>query len=431
MTATHPVSTATTDAGAPVAITGIGAVTPLGGAAATWARLLGGESGLEAAPEAIRRAGCGVVGPAAWFDAGEFMDRNTARRMGRFSQFSVAAATMAIADAGLSGYAGEGLGVVVHTGAGGLLEAESTAAVAAARPARVSPLFVPVYGPNMAACQPSIVLGATGPVLGGVGACAAGVQAVIDGMHLLQRGDAEVVLAGATDAALSPMLLGSLATPGALAPAGDDPASACRPYGAGRDGMVASEGAAVFVLERLDRARGRGAPVWAVVAGGGSAGDAYHLAAPHPDGRGAAAAMRRALAAGGAGGAGGRAGAAGAGEVDALVAHATGTAAGDLAEARALRAVFGPAPALAVTAPKAALGHGLGAAGAFGVLVAAMALRHQVLPATRGLTAGTVDPDCLLDHVIGAPRPAPLRAVLVNAAGFGGQNAAVLLRAAP
>ncbi|HJV08132.1 MAG TPA: beta-ketoacyl synthase N-terminal-like domain-containing protein, partial [Acidimicrobiales bacterium] len=194
-----------------VALTGIGAVTPLGDAPRTWERLLAGQSGLEAAPEAIRRAGCDVVGPAAWFDAGAFMDRNTARRMGRFSQFSVAAATMAMADAGLEGYAGDGLGVVVHTGAGGLLEAEATAGVAAARPARVSPLFVPVYGPNMAACQPSIVLGATGPVLGGVGACAAGVQAVIDGMRVLERGDAEVVLAGATDSALSPMLLGSLA----------------------------------------------------------------------------------------------------------------------------------------------------------------------------------------------------------------------------
>ena len=181
---------------------------------------LAGESGLEAAPEALRRAGCQVVGPAGVVRAGDFMDRHAARRMGRFSQFSVAAAGMAMADAGLEGYTGDGLGVVVHTGAGGLIEAETAAGPAAARPARVSPLFVPIYGANMAACQPSIVLGATGPVLGGVGACAAGVQAVIDGMRMLERGDAEVVLAGATDGALSPMLLGSLANAGALAPAG-------------------------------------------------------------------------------------------------------------------------------------------------------------------------------------------------------------------
>lgn len=408
------------DADATIAVTGVGAVTPLGDARHTWERLLAGHSGLEAAPAAIRRAGCGVVGPASWFDAGDFMDRNTARRMGRFSQFSVAAATMAMADAGLEGYAGDGLGVVIHTGAGGLLEAEAAAGPAAARPTRVSPLFVPVYGPNMAACQPSIVLGATGPVHGGVGACAAGVQAVIDGARVLQRGEAEVVLAGGTDSTLSPMLLGSLANAGALAPAGDDAASACRPYDVRRRGMVASEGAAVFVLETVGRARERGARVWAVVAGGGSAGDAHHVTAPHPEGRGAAAAMRRAL------------GAAGAdpGDVDALVAHATATIQGDVAEARALRSVFGPAPRLAVTAPKASLGHGLGAAGAFGVLVAAFALHHQVLPATRGLTPETVDPDCALDHVMGSARPAPLGSVLVNAAGFGGQNAAVLLRAA-
>jgi 3-oxoacyl-[acyl-carrier-protein] synthase II len=404
-----------------IAITGIGAVTPLGDAAGTWTSLLAGESGLVAAPDALQRAGCGVVGPAAWFDPGDFMDRNTARRMGRFSQFSVVAASMAMADAGLVGYAGDGLGVVIHTGAGGLLEAEAAASAAATRPARVSPVFTPVYGPNMAACQPSIVLGATGPVLGGVGACAAGVQAVIDGLRVLQRGDAEVVLAGATDGALSPLILGSLANAGALAPAGDEPASACRPYDVNRSGMVASEGAAVFVLEPLDRARARGARVLAVVAGGGSAGDAYHLAAPHPQGRGAAQAMSRALTDAGMA----------ANEVDALVAHATATVAGDLSEARALRTVFGAAPSLAVTAPKGSLGHGLGAAGAFGVLVGALALHHQVLPATRGLSAATVDPECRFDHVIGGPRRMGLRSVLVDAAGFGGQNAAVLLRAAP
>ena len=409
------------DADATVVLTGIGAITPLGDAPGTWSRLLAGDSGLEAAPESLRRAGCQVVGRAGWFDAGELMDRNTARRMGRFSQFSVAAAVMAMADAGLEGYTGDGLGVVVHTGAGGLLEAETAAGPAAARPARVSPLFTPIYGANMAACQPSIALGATGPVLGGVGACAAGVQAVIDGMRVLERGDAEVVLAGATDGALSPMLLGSLANAGALAPAGPDPASACRPYDVRRAGMVASEGAALFVLERLDRARSRGARVLAVVAGGGSSGDAYHLAAPRPDGRGATEAMRRALA-------DARAEPA---DVDALVAHATATVTGDLAEARALRALFGPSPALAVTAPKAALGHGLGAAGAFGVLVAALALHHQTLPATRGLDPGTVDDECVFDHVTGPPRRAELSSVLVNAAGFGGQNAALLLRAGP
>ena len=185
--------------------------------------------------------------------------------------------------------------------------------------------------------------------------------------------------------------------------------------------MVASEGAAIFVLETLARARSRGARVMAVVAGGGSAGDAFHIAAPHPEGRGAAEAMRRALADAGAE----------PGDVDALVAHATATVAGDVAEARALRTVFGPAPRLAVTAPKAALGHGLGAAGAFGVLVGALALQDQTLPATRGLTAEHVDPECALDHVMGSARSASLRTVLVNAAGFGGQNAALLLRAAP
>ena len=357
----------------PVAITGIGAVTPLGSVAEMWPRLLAGDSGLGPAPEALREAGCEVVGAVEDFDAGRYMDRHAARRMGRFSQLSVAACRMALADAGLEVGDGEDVALVVHTGAGGLIEAETATRAATERPDRVSPFFTPIYGPNMAACQPSLELGVRGPVLGGVGACAAGAQAVADGLRMAQRGEAAAVLAGATDAGLSPLLLGSLANAGALAPAGDDPASACRPFDRTRAGMVASEGAAVVVLEPLARARARGAGVVAVVAGAGSAGDAHHVAAPHPEGRGAALAMRRALADAGTDPS----------AVDALVAHATATPLGDVAEARAVQAVFGPSPRLAVTAPKGALGHGLGAAGAFSVVVAALSLHHGVLPPTR------------------------------------------------
>ena len=399
----------------PVAITGLGAVTPLGDAEETWARLLAGDSGLRPAPEALRRAGCQVVGAVEGFDAGRYMDHHAARRMGRFSQFSVAACRMALEDAGLGGIDGDDVGLVVHTGAGGLLEAEAAAGPAAARPDRVSPFFTPIYGPNMAACQPSLELGIRGPVHGGVGACAAGAQAVVDGLRMVERAESEVVLAGATDAGLSPLLLGSLANAGALAPPGEDPASACRPFDRTRAGMVASEGAAVVVLEPLGRARARGARVLALLLGGGSAGDAHHVAAPHPEGRGAERAMRRALADAGVGPS----------DVDALVAHATATPLGDVAEARAVTAVFGPSPALAVSAPKGALGHGLGAAGAFALVVAALSLLDGVLPFTRNLSEP--DPECALDHVRDKPRRTPLRTVLVNASGFGGQNAAVLL----
>ena len=399
----------------PVAITGLGAVTPLGDAEETWARLLAGDSGLRPAPEALRRAGCQVVGAVEGFDAGRYMDHHAARRMGRFSQFSVAACRMALEDAGLGGIDGDDVGLVVHTGAGGLLEAEAAAGPAAARPDRVSPFFTPIYGPNMAACQPSLELGIRGPVHGGVGACAAGAQAVVDGLRMVERAESEVVLAGATDAGLSPLLLGSLANAGALAPPGEDPTSACRPFDRTRAGMVASEGAAVVVLEPLGRARARGARVLALLLGGGSAGDAHHVAAPHPEGRGAERAMRRALADAGVGPS----------DVDALVAHATATPLGDVAEARAVTAVFGPSPALAVSAPKGALGHGLGAAGAFALVVAALSLLDGVLPFTRNLSEP--DPECALDHVRDKPRRTPLRTVLVNASGFGGQNAAVLL----
>ncbi len=402
-----------------VAVTGVGAVTPFGTAPATWDALLGGLSALHAAPAPLRAAGCEVVAAAGGFDPALHMDRTAARHMGRFSQLAVAACRMAVEDAGFDVGDGDDVGLVIHTGAGGLLESESAALAAAARPRRVNPYFTPVFGPNMAACQPSIQLGIRGPVLGGVGACAAGVQALVDGLRLIRHGEAGAVVAGATDAALSPVLLGSLANAGALAPAGDDPARACRPFDRARAGMVVSEGAAAFVLEPLDRARARGAPVLAVVAGGGRSGDAYHVAAPRPDGRGTAAALRRALADAGTHPTG----------IDAVVAHATATVAGDQAEGRALATVFGDhLPSLAVTAPKGALGHGLGAAGAFGVLVGVLALRDQILPATHGLD--DPDPACgPLRHVVGRPLPGPLRAVVVNAAGFGGQNAAVVLAA--
>ena len=404
----------------PVAVTGAGAVTPFGDAAETWKALLAGESALEAAPAALLAAGCQVVARASGFDPLCYLDRSNAEHMGRFSQFAVAACRLALEDAAVDVGDGHHVGVVMHTGAGGLIEAEAAAEVAARRPRRVSPYFTPMWGPNMAACQPSIELGLRGPVVGGVGACAAGVLALIEGLRMVQHGEAEVVVAGGTDAALSPVLLGSLANARALAPAGDDPSTACRPYDRTRAGMVASEGAAAFVLEPLDRARARGATVLAIVAGGGRSGDAHHVSAPDPSGAGTAAALRRAVA---------DAGLAGPADIDALVAHATATRLGDEAEGRAVQAVFGEhAARLAVTAPKGALGHGLGAAGAFGVLVAVLGLRDHVLPPTANLT--DPDPACgPLAHIAGQPLERRLRHVIVNAAGFGGQNAAVVLSA--
>ncbi|MGH9226657.1 MAG: beta-ketoacyl-[acyl-carrier-protein] synthase family protein, partial [Acidimicrobiales bacterium] len=275
-----------------VAITGLGAVTPFGDAGETWKGLLAGESALQAAPARLQAAGCTVVGPAASFDPLRYLGRYAANHMGRFSQFAVAACRLALEDAGADVGDGQGVGVVMHTGAGGLIEAEAAAEAAARRPRRVNPYFTPIYGPQMAACAPSIELGLRGPVLGGVGACAAGVLALIDGVRLVQHGEAEVVVAGGTDAALSPVLVGSLANAGALAPAGADPATACRPFDRSRTGMVPSEGAAAFVLEPLDRARARGATVLAVVAGGGRSADAHHVSAPDPTGAGTATALR-------------------------------------------------------------------------------------------------------------------------------------------
>ena len=409
--------------GAPprVVITGIGPVTPIGtGVAAFAASLREGRSGV--APISSFDAGdlkVRIAAEVSDFAPEQYMSAKAAKRMARFSQLAVAASHLALADAGLdrAGLDPDRVGVVVNTGGGGvntiLEEQELTARRGVGR---ASAFFVPTMAPNMAACQVSIELGLQGPVIASVAACASSVTAFIDGAHLIQRDEAELVLAGGAEASISPLGVSALANMHALSRRNDEPARASRPFDKDRDGFVIGEGAAVCVLETLASARARGARIYAEVLGGGRCADAYHISAPDPEGEGAARAMARAL----------HAAQLSPPAVDYICAHGTGTPLNDAAETKAIKQVFGDhAYRLTVSSPKSLTGHLMGAAGAVSVTATALALERQFLPPTINLD--TPDPDCDLDYVACQSRDAAVRVALANGFGFGGQNAVVAL----
>jgi len=404
-----------------VVITGIGPVTPIGtGVTAFTESLRDGRSGVapirsfDASDLKVR-----IAAEVDDFDAERYMSGKAAKRMARFSQMAVAAAHLAVEDAGLDYKAldPDCVGVVVNTGGGGVntvLEEQELAERRGVQ--RASAFFVPTMAPNMAACQVSIELGLQGPVVASVAACASSITAFIDAVHLIQHGEAEVVLTGGAESSLSALAVSALANMHALSRRNDDPQGASRPFDKDRDGFVMGEGSAVCVLETLDAARARGAHVYAEVLGGGRCADAYHISAPEPDGSGAARAMRRALDSTNLK----------AGDVDYICAHGTGTSLNDAAETSAIKQVFGEhAYRLAVSSPKSLTGHLMGAAGAVSVTATALAIDRQLLPPTINLD--TPDPDCDLDYVSNQSREAPVRVALANGFGFGGQNAVVAL----
>jgi 3-oxoacyl-[acyl-carrier-protein] synthase II len=402
-----------------IVITGIGVVGPHGpGTGRFWDALVAGESAIRhfQAP-ALQNLPARSGGEVLDFDPSRWIDRRVARRMGRFAQFALVATLMALDDAALTGLDPERTAITIHTGAGGILEGDREVLARQDDPSRVGPLYVPLVSANMAAANAAIHLGVTGPVTAGVGACAAGAIGVTEGFHLLRRGDADVVLAGSSEAALTAPLIACLANAGALSTSGGTPEGVSRPFDADRTGFVPSEGAGMFVLESLRGAIDRGARIYCEIAGAAVGCDAYHITSPEPTGAGAEAVLRRAL----------QAAELPVGDVGLVVAHGTSTRLNDAAEAAALSRVFGEhTAALPVTAPKSVLGHGLGAAGAFGVATAALALHHGVLPPT--INYDTPDPDCPLAVVTGKARRVAVDAAITNAFGFGGQNAVIVLR---
>ncbi|MHA4773070.1 beta-ketoacyl-[acyl-carrier-protein] synthase family protein [Streptomyces sp. MSC1_001] len=403
-----------------VVVTGLGAITPLGSdVASTWDALLAGQSGIRGG--VLRGHGDAglpdtVAGTMA-IDPAESLPRVQARRLDRSQQAALVAAAEAWADAGAPDVDPDRLAAAIGTGIGGvqtLLKEDDVLEATGTR--RVSPRTVPMLMPNAAAALISIEYGARAGVYTPVSACSSGAEAIALGARLIRAGEADVVIAGGTEAAITPITVAGFAQAQALSRHTDEPASASRPFAVDRSGFVLSEGSAVVVLESAEHARARGAHVHAVLAGTGVAADAHHITAPAADGSGQISAMRKALA---------QAGLAPE-RISHINAHATGTPVGDIAEARAIGEVFGRAT---VTAPKAALGHLFGAAGAIEALIAILSVEHGVIPPTRNLTAAGVDPDIDLD-VVAERRDVPQEAVLSNSFGFGGQNVTLIVTGA-
>ncbi len=403
-------------------VTGVGAITPIGLTAHDfWNNLVAGVSG--AGP--ITRFDTTdlpvkIAAEVHDFEPGHYMDSKGARRMSRFAQFAVAAAHLAAEDAKLSLSDDERrrAGSAIATGSGGAIDTMDEMQVLTERgPARVSPFYIPIMAPNMGACQVSMHLGLRGPAMASVAACASGLYSYIEAKQMIDSGRCDVVLAGGTEAALHPLPIAALANMRALSRRNDEPTRASRPFDKDREGFVFGEGAVVMVIESEERAKARGARVYAELAGGGLSCDAFHITAPLEDGSGAAEAMEEAL----------RASGLNASNIDYIAAHGTGTPLNDVSETRAIKLAFGEAAGrLAISSPKSMVGHLLGGAGAVGALTAALAVYHDLVPPTINLE--TPDPECDLDYVPLKARKMTVNAAAANGFGFGGQNGSVIFR---
>ena len=397
-----------------VVVTGLGAITPPGGdVASTWEGLLAGKSGVrgDALGEMRREDLSETIAGVMAVDPAERLTPVQAKRLDRSQQAALAAAREAWAEAGGPEVVSERLAVSIGTGVGGvlsLLQQDDRLETSGVR--KVSPRTVPMLMSNAAAAAISIEYGAKAGVYNPVSACSSGAEALALGARLIHAGEADIVIAGGTEAAITPLTVAGFQQARALSRRTADPESASRPFAADRDGFVLSEGAGTVVLESAEHAAARGARVHAVLAGAGIASDAHDMTAPAPDGAGQISAMRTALAQAGMT----------PDQVGHVNAHATDTPVGDIGEAYAINQVFGRAT---VTAPKAAMGHLFGAAGAVEAILTVLSVEHQVIPPTRNLAE--VDPGIDLD-VVTERREAPQGAVLSNSFGFGGQNVSLL-----
>ncbi|HEX6924976.1 MAG TPA: beta-ketoacyl-ACP synthase II [Longimicrobiaceae bacterium] len=409
-----------------VVVTGVGMVTALGNSAAlTWERAIQGVSGVERVtrfePGDLPPEIC-VAAEVKDFDPSPVVDRKEQRRVDLFIQYALVAADEALRHAGLDGLAPvpdpDETGVIVGSGIGGIGTILETARLAAERGSgRVSPFFIPSVITNLAAGHVAMRTGARGPNYATVSACATSNHALGDAFYTIQRGDARMMIAGGAEAAINPLSFAGYHAARALVTEYDEPRTASRPFDARRNGFVHGEGAAILVLEALEAARQRGATILAEVIGMGMSSDAHHITAPPENGEGAALAMHRAL----------RSAGISPEEVDYINAHGTSTPLGDVAETRAIRAVFGDhADRLMVSSTKSMLGHALGATSAIEAGLTVFALRESVVPPTINLTHP--DPECDLDYVPLEARHAPIRVAMSNSFGFGGANTSLILR---
>ena len=408
-----------------VFVTGTGVQSPIGNDTETfWKNLTAGMSG--AAP--ITRFDASDYGTRFACEVKDFstedvIERKDAKRMDRFVQFAVVAAHEAIQSAklDLSSVDHDRIGVIIGSGIGGMetFEAQHTALMQRG-PKRVSPFFIPMMISDMAAGQVSIQFGLRGPNFCTVSACASGAHAIGEALRLLRAGDADVIVAGGTEATITPMAVAGFGNARTLSTRNDDPTRASRPFDQDRDGFVIGEGAGLLVLETEEHARRRGAPLICELAGYGASGDAFHITSPSEDGNGAARAMRRALDDADLAH----------GHVTYINAHGTSTPAGDHIEVNAVKCVMGDhADNVMMSSTKSMTGHLLGAAGGLEAVVTSLTIQRGIVPPTINLDQA--DPTCDLDFVPNQARQLAVKAALSNSFGFGGHNVALALRAAP
>ena len=407
-------------------VTGLGAVTPIGNDHPTfWRSLVAGTSGggpithFDASDLEVR-----IAAEVKGFDPAVAMNPKMARRMSRFIHLAMAAGKEAVADSGLdfsdwSPERRDRVAVAVNTSGGGIEEViESEEIIKTRGPRFVSPFAIPALSGSMAACQLSMEYGLTGPVITQVAACASSVICFLDGLRLIQHGEADVVIAGGSEAPLLKMGFAALSNMGALSRRNEDPERASRPFDRDRDGFLFGEGAGVIVLESARHALDRGATIQVEVMGASLTADAYHISAPEPTGRGAAMAMTRAMQDAGVA----------PDEIDYIVAHGTSTPLNDVTETRAIKKAFGEhAYRVAISSPKSMVGHLLGAAGAISALTGIGAIREGVIPPTINLENPDL-PECDLDYVPLVAREARVETAMINGFGFGGQNAVAVFR---
>jgi 3-oxoacyl-[acyl-carrier-protein] synthase II len=405
-----------------VVVTGLGLVTPLGiGVDVTWTALIDGKSGIgpithfDASQFPVR-----IAGEVKDFDPAQYIEPKEIKKMDRFIHFAMAASAMAIEDSGIkiNHENAERVGVIIGAGMGGLPAIEHYHKIYLEKGyRRISPFFIPMLIINLASGNVSIKYGAKGPNSAAVTACATGSHSIGDAFKIIQRGDADIMIAGGTESVITPLGIGGFAVMKALSTRNDEPERASRPFDADRDGFVMGEGAGVLILEGLDNAVNRGAKIYAEIVGYGMSSDAYHITTPAPEGEGAARCMKAALK-------------------DANIeperlnyinAHGTSTKYGDELETAAIKTVFGEhAYKLCVSSTKSMTGHLLGAAGGVEAIFSILSIYHDIVPPTINLE--NPDPECDLDYVANKARKVEVEYAMSNSFGFGGTNACLIFK---
>lgn len=403
-------------------MTGTGLVTPLGtGTEKTWRNLCNGKSGIglitrfDTSEYSVK-----IAAEVNDFNAEDFIEPKLARHLDLFVQYAVATAGMALQESGLTIDAANAtrVGVFTGNGIGGLQTIEKYHKICLERgPRKITPFFIPMVISNMSAGQISIVYGAKGPNLSVTTACAAGTHAVGEAFRSISRGDCDAAITGGSESTICPLAVGGFNAMKALSRQNENPEKACRPFDRDRDGFIISEGGGMMILEELEHARRRGAPIFAEIVGFGLSGDGFHMAAPPEDGDGAVRCMRMALTDAGCVPE----------DIDYINAHGTSTPLNDVVETRAIKTVFGRhAYKLAISSTKSMTGHMLGGAGGIESVFLALSIRNQIIPPTVNLE--NPDPECDLDYVPNKARETLIRAAVSNSFGFGGTNAVLVMK---